>query len=193
MKGKFIEAIIAPGYEPEALELLKKKKNIRLLEVPRRPDRPAPGLDFKKVTGGVLVQTRGTRTLEKDDIKVVTERAPTEEELESLMFAWKVVRHVKSNSVVFVKGKSTVGVGAGQMNRMFAVKLAGAQAGERAKGAVMASDAFFPFRDGIDEAAKCGITAVIQPGGSIRDQESIAAANEHGMAMVFTGWRVFKH
>jgi phosphoribosylaminoimidazolecarboxamide formyltransferase/IMP cyclohydrolase len=118
---------------------------------------------------------------------------PTDEELESLLFGWKVVRHVKSNSIVFVKGKAVVGVGAGQMNRVFAVKLAGAQAREHGKGAVMASDAFFPFRDGIDEAAKCGITAVIQPGGSIRDQEAIEAANEHGMAMVFTGWRVFKH
>ncbi len=192
LKGIFLEVIIAPSYEEKALERLMKRKNLRIMETgPLAP--PKPSMDCRKVVGGMLAQDRGISKLDPSGLKVVTEREPTEEEMRDMIFAWKVTKHVKSNSIVFAKNKTTVGIGAGQMSRVDAVKIASFKAGEKAKGAVMSSDAFFPFRDGIDEAAKAGITAVIHPGGSIRDEDVIKAANEYGMAMVFTGYRVFKH
>ena len=193
LKGVFLEVIIAPSYEEKALQRLMKRKNLRILETgPLEHAKPA--MDYRKVVGGMLAQDRDVSRLDDPSkLKVVTERAPTEDELRDLLFAWRVTKHVKSNSIVFAKDKVTVGIGAGQMSRVDAVKIASFKAEDRAKGAVMSSDAFFPFRDGIDEAAKAGITAVIHPGGSIRDEEVVKAANEYGMAMVFTGYRLFKH
>ena len=156
----------------------------------------ANGFDFKRVNGGLLVQDRDHGMIAETDLNVVTKRAPTEAEMHDLIFAWKVAKFVKSNAIVYAKGRQTVGVGAGQMSRVNSARIAAIKAehaGFEVKGSVMASDAFFPFRDGIDNAAKVGITAVIQPGGSMRDEETIAAANEHGMAMVFTGMRHFRH
>jgi phosphoribosylaminoimidazolecarboxamide formyltransferase/IMP cyclohydrolase len=155
-----------------------------------------PAYDYKRVTGGLLVQDRDLGTVAESDLKVVTKRAPTEKEMADLQFAWKVAKYVKSNAIVYVKDGMTIGVGAGQMSRVYSAKIAGIKAadeGLEVPGSVMASDAFFPFRDGIDAAAEAGITAVIHPGGSMRDQEVIDAANEHGIAMVFTGMRHFKH
>jgi phosphoribosylaminoimidazolecarboxamide formyltransferase/IMP cyclohydrolase len=189
----FVELIIAPGYEPGTLEILKKKKNVRIIETGELSPVDHESLDIKKLVGGALVQSRNVKRLDMGELKVVSERKPTADELASMEFAWRVLKHVKSNSIVFAKDSVTVGIGAGQMSRVDAVKIASFKAGERAKGGAMASDAFFPFRDGIDEAAKAGITSVIQPGGSIRDGEVITAANEHGMAMAFTGIREFKH
>jgi phosphoribosylaminoimidazolecarboxamide formyltransferase / IMP cyclohydrolase len=187
----FTEVVIAPDYDAAALEALKTKKNLRVLRmgVPVR----AEGLDYKQITGGMLVQTRDTHRLTSDDLKVVTERAPTDEEVRALLFAWTVCKHTKSNAIVYAREGQTVGVGAGQMSRVDSVKLGAMRAQLPLAGAVVASDAFFPFRDGLDEAARHGITAIIQPGGSVRDQEVIDAANEHGLAMVFTGVRHFKH
>jgi len=187
----FIEAVIAPGFEPEAAEILMQKKNIRLLAAQMEQDATKLGFDMKRVTGGILVQDYDLP--EKTDLQVVTKRIPTDEELEQLKFAWKVVKHVKSNAIVVAGKDQTLGIGAGQMNRVGSAGIALCQAGDQAKGAVMASDAFFPFRDTVDAAAKAGITAIIQPGGSMRDEESIQAADEHGIAMVFTGIRHFKH
>ncbi|MBI1969459.1 bifunctional phosphoribosylaminoimidazolecarboxamide formyltransferase/IMP cyclohydrolase [Candidatus Woesearchaeota archaeon] len=192
MKPKFIEAVIAPGYDAEALELLKTKEKLRILET-GRITKDESTMDLKKVVGGLLVQTRQFPKLDLNKIQVVTKRKPTEQEMKDLLFAWKVNKHVKSNAIVFVKNQVAIGIGAGQMSRVDSSIIAARKAGEKAKGAVMSSDAFFPFRDGVDEAAKAGITAIIQPGGSIRDQEVIDAANEHTMAMVFTGVRLFKH
>lgn len=189
----FVEVLIAPSYEPGTLKILTKKKNIRILETGELGEADEKALDIKKVVGGVLVQGRNLKHLDVNELEVASERAPTVEELESMDYAWRVIKHVKSNSIVFAKGRVTTGIGAGQMSRVDAVKIAGFKAGERAKGSAMASDAFFPFRDGIDEAAKAGVTAVIQPGGSIRDKEVIEAVNEHKMAMIFTGLREFKH
>jgi phosphoribosylaminoimidazolecarboxamide formyltransferase/IMP cyclohydrolase len=186
----FVEVVIAPDYEPAALDILMKKKNIRILKTPMVKD---SGLDVKRVRGGLLVQEIVAKELDHTDAKVITQREPTPEEWEGLEFAWKLVRHVKSNSIVFCKGKQAIGIGAGQMSRVDSVKIAGMKSLGKSPGSVMASDAFFPFRDGVDAAKEFGITAVIQPGGSIRDQEVVDAANEHGMAMVFTGYRVFKH
>ncbi|HJU54573.1 MAG TPA: bifunctional phosphoribosylaminoimidazolecarboxamide formyltransferase/IMP cyclohydrolase, partial [Pyrinomonadaceae bacterium] len=187
----FTEVVIAPDYDEAALEALRAKKNLRVLRAgePRR----AEGFEYKTITGGMLVQTRDTHRLSREDLKVVTERAPTEEELRALLFAWTVCKHTKSNAIVYARDGQTVGVGAGQMSRVDSVKIGAARAQLPVAGSVLASDAFFPFRDGIDEAARHGITAVIQPGGSVRDDETIAAANEHGLAMVFTGIRHFKH
>ena len=187
----FVEVIIAPDYEPAALEVLKTKKNLRVLRAgePRSPE----GLEYKQISGGMLVQTRDTHRLKREDLKVVTKRAPSEKEIDDLLFAWIVCKHTKSNAIVYARDKQTVGVGAGQMSRVDSVKLGAMRAQLPVAGSVLASDAFFPFRDGVDEAAKHGITAVIQPGGSVRDEEVIAAANEHGLAMVFTGVRHFKH
>jgi phosphoribosylaminoimidazolecarboxamide formyltransferase / IMP cyclohydrolase len=190
----FTEVIIAPDYEPAALEILKTKKNLRVL----RPlnvgaTEQAQGLEYKKVSGGMLVQTRDTHKLKREDLKGVTKREPTDDEIKDLMFAWTVCKHTKSNAIVYARDEQTVGVGAGQMSRVDSVKLGAMRARLRIKGSILASDAFFPFRDGIDEAAQHGITAVIQPGGSMRDEEVIAAADEHGLAMVFTGIRHFKH
>ena len=187
----FTEVVIAPDYSPEALEILKTKKNLRVLRMPSVE--PAKGLEFKQISGGLLVQTRDTHRLKKEDLKVVTTRTPTDEEIEALMFAWTVCKHTKSNAIVYARKGQTVGVGAGQMSRVDSVKLGAMRAQLPVPGSVLASDAFFPFRDGLDEAAKHGITAVIQPGGSVKDDEVIAAANEHGLAMVFTGIRHFKH
>ncbi len=191
----FVEVVIAPEFSKEAYDLLSKKKNIRLMKV-GRPIGPAyreREFKMKKVQGGMLVQTDEDVHVDRNNLKVISKRAPTEEEIDAMLFAWKLVKHVTSNSVVYVKGERAVGIGAGQMSRVDSAKIATMKANEPTEGCVMASDAFFPFRDGVDEAAKAGVTAIIQPGGSIRDQEVIDAVNEHGMAMVFTGCRVFRH
>lgn len=188
----FIEAVIAPEYTPEAIDILTKKKNIRLLSVPL-PSAGLTRLDMKKVSGGVLLQQMDLVDANRADMKVVTKRQPTQAEWEELEFAWKVVKHVKSNAIVVTAGKRTLGVGAGQMNRVGSVEIALKQAGQATEGAVLASDAFFPFGDSVETAAKAGIKAIIQPGGSVRDEESIAKADEHGIAMIFTGVRHFKH
>ena len=189
----FFEAVIAPDYEPEALEILKQKKNIRLLKTLPIRRYEIVGWDMKKVVGGMLVQDRDTQMLPASEAKVVTKRRPTAEELKALDFAWKVVKHVKSNAIVFCNDDRTIGIGAGQMSRVDSVKIAALKAASPLKGTVLGSDAFFPFRDGLDEAARHGVTAVIQPGGSVRDEEVIAAADEHGIAMLFTGMRHFRH
>jgi phosphoribosylaminoimidazolecarboxamide formyltransferase/IMP cyclohydrolase len=187
----FTEVIVAPGYNGSALEILRAKKNLRVL----RPatSEGAGGLEYKQISGGMLVQTRDTHKLTKEDLTIVSKRQPTEEEIRALLFAWVVCKHTKSNAIVYARDGQTVGVGAGQMSRVDSVKIGAMRAQLPLRGSVLASDAFFPFRDGIDEAAKHGITAVIQPGGSVKDEEVIAAANEHGLAMVFTGVRHFKH
>lgn len=187
----FTEVIIAPGYEESALELLRAKKYLRILRAVSTD--PALGLEYKQISGGMLVQTRDTHQLHPADLRVVTKREPTAEEISDLLFAWTVCKHTKSNAIVYVRDKQAVGVGAGQMSRVDSVKLGAMRAQLPTAGSVLASDAFFPFRDGLDEAAKHRITAVIQPGGSVRDAEVIAAADEHGLAMVFTGIRHFKH
>ncbi|MFH1788472.1 MAG: bifunctional phosphoribosylaminoimidazolecarboxamide formyltransferase/IMP cyclohydrolase, partial [Candidatus Altiarchaeota archaeon] len=192
INGVFVEAVIAPSFDEKALELLKTKKNIRLLETGNL-SKDASGYDLKKVVGGLLVQTRDYPELAAADLKTVSEKKPSGDEVAWMLYAWRINRHIKSNSILFCKGLQTVGIGAGQMSRVDAVKIASFKAGVKARGAVMASDAFFPFRDGIDEAAKAGVSAVIQPGGSIRDQEVIDAVNEHGLSMVFTGVRSFRH
>ncbi|MFC4182925.1 bifunctional phosphoribosylaminoimidazolecarboxamide formyltransferase/IMP cyclohydrolase [Saccharococcus thermophilus] len=188
----FLEIVIAPSFSDEALAILTQKKNIRLLTV----DFTAPKTKEKmlvSVQGGLLIQEADTHTLDDAELKVVTKREPTEEEWKQLQFAWKVVKHVKSNAIVLARDGMTIGVGAGQMNRVGAAKIAIEQAGEKANGAVLASDAFFPMDDTVEAAAKAGITAIIQPGGSIRDADSIRKADEYGIAMVFTGIRHFKH
>lgn len=188
----FVEASIAPGYEEGAIDVLKNSKNIRIMELPEwNPERE--GFEFSKVAEGLLVQDRNKNKVKKEDMEVKSEREPTEKELDAMEFAWKVIKHVKSNAIIFTKEDHTVGIGAGQMSRVDAVKIAKMKARLETEGATMASDAFFPFRDGIDEAAEAGIESVIQPGGSIRDDEVIEAVNEHDMSMVFTGERVFKH
>lgn len=187
----FTEVIVAPDFSTEALNVLRAKKNLRLLRAGEK--RGASALEFKQISGGMLVQTRDTHELEEEDLRVVTKRKPTESEISDLLFAWTVCKHTKSNAIVYAHEGQTVGVGAGQMSRVDSVKLGAMRAQLPIKGSVLASDAFFPFRDGLDEAAKHGITAIIQPGGSVRDPEVIAAANEHGLAMVFTGIRHFKH
>ena len=189
----FVEAVIAPGYDDEAKEILKDKANLRLLQVPLLSPHHKTGYDMKKVTGGLLVQSRDTATINVAELKVVSKRKPSDEELKALDFAWKVAKHVKSNAIVYAHGDRTVGIGAGQMSRVDSSKIAVLKAQSPVQGTAMASDAFFPFRDGIDAAAEAGATAVIQPGGSIRDDEVIAAADEHDMAMIFTGVRHFKH
>ncbi|WP_025690029.1 bifunctional phosphoribosylaminoimidazolecarboxamide formyltransferase/IMP cyclohydrolase [Paenibacillus zanthoxyli] len=195
LKDVFLEIILAPGFTDEALEILTKKKNIRLLKIGGLGATAARKSSFVVTTveGGMVVQESDVHSINPDDLKVVTDRKPTEEELKQLLFGWKVVKHVKSNAIVLAADDMTVGVGAGQMNRVGAAKIAIEQAGEKAKGSVLASDAFFPMGDTLEIAAKAGITAVIQPGGSVRDEESIKVANEHGIAMVFTGVRHFKH
>lgn len=194
LAGMFLEVVIAPGFSEKALEVLSSKRNLRVMKTPELPLKSNAGLDFKKVIGGALIQDRDTG-IDKDfdNMKVLTKRKPTDEELSALKFGWKVCKHVKSNAIVFAREGQTVGIGAGQMSRVDSVKIATIKAELPTKGTVLASDAFFPFRDGVDEAAKAGITAIIQPGGSIRDQEIIDACDEHGIAMVFTGFRHFKH
>ncbi|MGQ7242343.1 bifunctional phosphoribosylaminoimidazolecarboxamide formyltransferase/IMP cyclohydrolase [Salinicola sp. V024] len=193
---QFVEVIIAPRISAEAREAVASKTNVRLLECGELPVKTADGWDYKRVNGGLLVQSRDTGMIDAEDLKVVTQRAPSEQELHDLVFAWKVAKFVKSNAIVYAKNRQTVGVGAGQMSRINSARIAAIkaeQAGLEVIGSVMASDAFFPFRDGLDNAAAAGITAVIQPGGSMRDEEVIAAANEAGIAMVFTGMRHFRH
>ncbi|GAE89738.1 bifunctional phosphoribosylaminoimidazolecarboxamide formyltransferase/IMP cyclohydrolase [Acetivibrio straminisolvens] len=190
----FVEIVIAPSFTEGALNVLTQKKNIRLLQLENISSKlPHGTYDMKKVAGGLLVQNYNSELLNMDDLKVVTEKKPTHEEMEDLIFAMKVVKHTKSNGIALAKGKQTIGVGPGQTNRVTACKIAIEYGGERTKGAVLASDAFFPFADCVEAAAAAGITAIIQPGGSIRDQESIDACNKYGIAMVFTGMRHFKH
>ena len=195
--NRFVEAIIAPAYNPDAFEALttrpKWKANVRLMQCPGISETRSAGRDYRRVTGGMLAQDYDEGADPAADFKIVTSRQPTPEELADLTFAWGVVRHVKSNAIVFANHGMVIGVGAGQMSRVDSATIAAQKAGDRAKGGVVASDAFFPFRDGVDQAAKAGIKAVIQPGGSRNDPEVIAACNEHGMAMIFTGRRHFKH
>jgi phosphoribosylaminoimidazolecarboxamide formyltransferase/IMP cyclohydrolase len=190
----FVECVVAPGYERAALETFASKKNLRLLEMPREAAREE--LELKRISGGVLVQESDRHELAEAELKVATERAPTDAERRALLFGWKVAKHVKSNAIVFAREGQTVGVGAGQMSRVDSVKIAvikAATADLSLAGSVVASDAFFPFPDGVEEAAKAGATAVIQPGGSVRDADVIAAANRLGIAMLFTGVRHFRH
>lgn len=189
----FVEAVLAPDFEEEALNILRQKKNRRLIKVGDLTKRDSLVKDVKKVAGGFLVQDRNIKEITIKDLKVVTKRKTNKEELEELLFAWKAAKQVKSNAIVLTKDKQTVGIGAGQMSRVDAVIIAIRKSEGRSKGSYLASDAFFPFRDGVDEAAKAGVTAIIQPGGSKRDEEVIEAANEHNLTMVFTGVRCFKH
>jgi len=191
-----VEVVLAPSVAEEALPLFAKKANVRVLETGALAEAPKAGYEFKRIAGGLLVQDADSDALTAADLRVVSKVAPTPAQLEDLLFAWKVAMHVKSNAIVYARDHQTVGIGAGQMSRVVSAKIASLkaeEAGLAVPGAVMASDAFFPFRDGIDAAAKAGIAAVIQPGGSMRDEEVIAAADEHGMAMVFTGRRHFRH
>jgi phosphoribosylaminoimidazolecarboxamide formyltransferase/IMP cyclohydrolase len=185
--------MIAPAYQPEALSVLAAKKNLRVLQV--EPSGNGTGwasFEMRRVSGGILLQDTD-HTLMRSESRIVTKRKPTDKEREDLHFAWRVVKHVKSNAIVLAEGGRTIGVGAGQMSRVDSVRLSIEKARPSAKGAVLGSDAFFPFRDSIDLAAEAGVTAIIQPGGSVRDAEVIQAADEHGIAMVFTGLRHFKH
>lgn len=191
---QFVEVLIAPAYAPEALEYARKKANVRVLQIPMGDGRNM--MDVKRVGSGLLMQTADNHSVSADALKVVSTLAPTDAQMRDLLFAWRVAKYVKSNAIVYAKDNRTIGIGAGQMSRVVSAKIAGMKADEAGlvvPGSVMASDAFFPFRDGIDAAAAAGIKAVIQPGGSMRDEEVIAAANEHGMAMVFTGIRHFRH
>ncbi|WP_224214304.1 bifunctional phosphoribosylaminoimidazolecarboxamide formyltransferase/IMP cyclohydrolase [Vibrio metschnikovii] len=195
IERQFVEVIIAPAVSEQAAKIVASKQNVRLLACGEWSSKTT-GFDLKRVNGGLLVQDRDQGMVTVDDLNVVTTRQPTEEELKDALFCWKVAKYVKSNAIVYAKGDMTIGVGAGQMSRVYSAKIAGIKAadeGLQVEGCVMASDAFFPFRDGIDAAAQAGIKCVIQPGGSMRDDEVIAAANEHGMAMIFTGMRHFRH
>tara|TARA_B100000459_G_scaffold139533_1_gene97879 strand:- start:3008 stop:4546 length:1539 start_codon:yes stop_codon:yes gene_type:complete len=192
---QFVEVVLATSFETAALKELAKKKNIRVLCVDLKQDNPYPGV-IKKVSGGILIQSDDNLIVPKENLKCVTKRQPTEEEINDLMFAWKVAKFVKSNAIIYAKNKQTIGIGAGQMSRVISAEIASLKAKEEGlevKGAVMASDAFFPFRDGIDKAASSGIAAIIQPGGSIRDEEIISAADENNIAMLFTSNRHFRH
>jgi phosphoribosylaminoimidazolecarboxamide formyltransferase/IMP cyclohydrolase len=195
LERQFVEVLIAPDYEDGALEYARKKANVRVLRIPFAP--ASKGfIDTKRVGSGLLMQTADDRAVSRDELKGVTRLAPTEAQLRDLLFAWRVAKFVKSNAIVYARDNHTIGVGAGQMSRVYSARIAGIKAhdaGLQVEGSVMASDAFFPFRDGIDAAAEAGIKAVIQPGGSMRDAEVIAAADEHGIAMVFTGIRHFRH
>ena len=193
----FKEVVVAPGYSDSALDVLFGKENLRVLRTSAMDERTEPLVE-KPLTGGRLVQERDLTPVTAEDLEFVTDRTPTDAEVESMLFAWKVIKHVKSNAILFTDGTETVGVGMGQVSRVDAVRLAAMKADEHAEGkdsegAVMASDAFFPFPDGIEEAAKAGITAVVQPGGSVNDEDVVEAADEHGMAMAFTGQRAFRH
>jgi len=188
----FLEIVIAPGYNEDALEVLKTKKNLRILEMDLAR-RNKNHWDMKRVSGGLLIQEPDVVDVKSDDLKVVTKRRPSEKELRDLLFGWKVVKHVKSNAIVLTKDLVTVGIGAGQVNRIWPTKQSIAHAKGKAKNSVLASDAFFPFSDVVEAAAEAGITAIIQPGGSIRDEDSIKLADEKNIAMVFTGMRHFRH
>jgi len=194
LTATFVEVVAAPEFAPDALEELRKKKDLRLLDIGASLKGAPEGMDLKKVTGGLIYQDRDLgRIADIRALQVATKRTPTDDEYEALAFAWKVCKHVKSNAIVFTAKDRTVGIGAGQMSRLDSVRIAVMKAQSTLKGTVLASDAFFPFRDGLDEAAKAGVTAVVQPGGSLKDEEVIQAANEHGIAMVFTKMRHFRH
>ncbi|MBE0468494.1 MAG: bifunctional phosphoribosylaminoimidazolecarboxamide formyltransferase/IMP cyclohydrolase [Methyloprofundus sp.] len=196
IKRQFVEVIIAPTVSKAAQEVLAEKQNVRVLECGIWNSGNEPCFDFKRVSGGLLVQDKDFGSISAAEVKVVSKRAPTAQEMTDLLFTWKVAKFVKSNAIVYCQGGRTIGVGAGQMSRVYSAKVAGIKAADEGltvAGSVMASDAFFPFRDGLDAAAQAGITAVIQPGGSMRDAEVIAAADEHNIAMVFTGMRHFRH
>ena len=200
VERQFVEVVLAPGYADDALKAFARKANVRVLEIPLPADgdlyNAHPGNDVRRVGSGLLIQSADRGMVGPDDLKVVTRRTPTESEINDLIFAWKVAKYVKSNAIVYARDRQTVGIGAGQMSRVYSARIAGIKAADEkleVAGSVMASDAFFPFRDGIDAAAAAGIRAVIQPGGSMRDAEVIAAADEHDMAMVFTGMRHFRH
>lgn len=188
--GIFMEVVIAPEYSDDALEILKAKPNLRVLQMPLQNDNH---WEMKFITGGVLMQEKDTHVINAEDLKVVTSSQPKQEDIDAMLFAWRVVKHIKSNGILIAKNKATVGVGAGQVSRIDAVDLAVKKAGDKIHDTILASDAFFPFRDSIDRIAKTGVRAIIQPGGSMRDEEVIAACNEHGIAMVFTGKRCFRH
>ena len=193
---QFVEVVLAPSFEPGALEAFAGKPNVRVLETGTFAAAAAGAHDYKRIAGGLLVQDTDTDALRATDLEVVTKRTPSDAQLEDLLFAWKVAMYVKSNAIVYARDRQTIGIGAGQMSRVVSARIAGwkaEEAGLTVAGSVMSSDAFFPFRDGIDAAATAGISAVIQPGGSMRDKEVIAAADEHGMAMVFTKRRHFRH
>ena len=192
MSPIFLEVIVAPSFSEEALAILTKKKNLRLLQVSNISKRDYTSPKAKTVLGGLLIQDMDQQLLD-GELKYVTNRCPSEKELEDLLFAWKVVKHTKSNAIAIAKDKCTTGVGPGQVSRIWALENAIRQGGERIKDSVMASDAFFPFADCVEAAHKAGITAIIQPGGSIHDQDSIDAANKYNIAMIFTGMRHFKH
>jgi phosphoribosylaminoimidazolecarboxamide formyltransferase/IMP cyclohydrolase len=194
LRPNFVEAVVAPAFDLAAVEILSAKKNLRLLEL--SPGTGPDGLDFKRVRGGFLAQQRLRLEFPEEDWKVVTRRAPEDAEWEDLRFAWRAVAMVKSNAILLARGGATLGIGAGQMSRVDASRIAVMKAGDAGldlRGAALASDAFFPFRDGVDAAAEAGVRAIVQPGGSVRDPEVIAAADEHGMAMIFTGRRLFRH
>jgi len=189
----FYEVIVAPGYDEKALELLKRKKDLRILEMGAQKAGALSRMDFRRVGGGFLMQTPDSYPENKLNLRTVTKREPSKNEMEDLLFAWKAVKHVKSNAIILVKDAMVVGMGAGQPSRVVSVEIALKKAGERAKGSVLGSDAFFPFPDGVELAAKGGVTAIIQPGGSVKDDEAIQMANKYNMAMVFTGVRHFRH
>jgi phosphoribosylaminoimidazolecarboxamide formyltransferase / IMP cyclohydrolase len=190
----FTEVIIAPEYDEAAIEVFASKKNLRVIRINRPSD--SEGVLFRQIDGGFLAQTEDIDSVDADSLKIVTKRKPTEAEVNAMLIAWKVCKHVKSNAIVLADEFQTIGVGAGQMNRVDSVRIAATRAARfelDASKAALASDAFFPFRDNVDEAAALGVKAIIQPGGSLRDEESIAAADEHGIAMAFTGIRHFRH
>ena len=191
MEPVFYEVVIAPDYEPQALEILQKKRNLRILAIDEQPTIPA--YDLRPITGGVLVQASDSMEEDPTSWSIATQRSPSESEMKDLAFAWKAAKHIKSNAIVFAKDLALVGMGAGQPNRVVSVHLSQRSSGDKAKGSVLASDAFFPFADNIELAAEAGITAIVQPGGSIRDDEVIAAADQAKLAMVFTGVRHFRH
>ncbi len=196
VERQFVEVVVAPRVDAAALAPFATKENVRVLECGALPAAPRTAFDFRRVTGGLLVQDRDTGAVAAENLEVVTRRAPTAAEMRDLLFAWKVVKFVKSNAIVYCRDGMTIGIGAGQMSRVYSAKIAGIKArdeGLEVRGSVLASDAFFPFRDGIDAAAEAGVSAVIEPGGSVRDAEVVAAADEHGLAMVFTRMRHFRH
>ena len=196
MKGKRYDIIVAPGYEDSALERLKKRRDLRILQIPPSSFlHPPSRLEYRTISGGILAQTPDSRRASDLDLKVTTKRAPTTAELEDLRFAWSTLKHVRSNAIVLSKDRATVGIGCGQPNRLWATQHALEHAGDRAKGAVLASDAFFPFArgDAVEDACKAGVIAIIQPGGGVRDEEAVEVCNEYGVAMVFTGTRAFRH
>jgi len=193
----FYEVIVAPGYDDKALELLKQRKDVRIIDMGSQKGeagkQASSKMDFRRVSGGFLMQTPDSLAETTSGWRTVTEREPTKKELEDLLFAWKAVKHVKSNAIMLVKDSTVVGMGAGQPSRVVSVEIALKKAGERAKGSVLGSDAFFPFPDGVELAGKGGVTAIVEPGGSVRDEEAIKVANQYKMAMVFTGVRHFRH